>query len=528
MFWKNRINPLKRDKKLQDGDTLGAWAVDRQGAVVAVMGTGELYRYSSVQAFLAAALDYPAPYTWYTHMSNGANGDRRDVARVFDHAEAFDALADAGYTVRVFESGGRTAALEVFPPDADSTGAPVAHHSFRDLGVVLTTAVPRDAASAATKTLQRVLDLAGNVHERFGTHLEMTATRTGYQAWRRTLAEPYYRQPAAARRDIRKAYRGGYTRAFRTGNQAGTWRQYDIRSAYPAAMRRGVPVGQPVAIGQDGDRDPRYAGMPGFYYVDAFLRPRGLPVLLGWDTESKADVPLGGDYTAHVRLWVTSQEWQLAQDLGVVGGVLRGWVYPGGLANPFDQFVDTCEEWRNATTTGSANQLVKLIQNTLYGKFGTEPVQREVVISTDIPDAGEGEPFMPHYGAHAPCDVAWSRPVNTDGNAGQMVHWAAWITATVRVQVIRTIAQLGPEHVLYVDTDCIITDGEMPTGDRYGDWVLQRVYTEFQAFGGKRYVGRTIDGEQVLKHAGISGTERPQAILERLMAGEARARGDPG
>lgn len=511
-FWQNRINPLKRDKPAPHVARMGAWAIGRDG-VTAITGDGIVHQLPDVAAFAAWAVSMDAPYTWYTH-----GRARESLDRIFDDHDATAALVESGHIIHLFQSQGRCAALEVFTPEQErSTKRDKPHWSFRDLGVMLPgQSVPRDARDAAAQTLRRVHVLAATVHERFGTHLEMTATRTGYMGWRRTIANHHWRQPAAARREIRQAYKGGYTRAFTSEpHYGGTWHQYDIRSAYPAAMREGVPVGQPVAVDADHDRDNPDA--VGFYEVEAILPPRGMPVLLAWSPDG--DTPI--DAGAPTRLWVSSQELWLARDLGVVARVLHGWVYPDGLGQPFDAFVDTCEAWRDEST-GSNNALVKLIQNTLYGKFGTKPEQREVIVSPEMP---EGPEWMPYYGHAAPTDTAWYRMVDTDNRAGHMIHWAAWITASVRCKIIRTIAAIGPEHVLYVDTDCIITSAEIDTGTRYGDWVLQRVYREFTAYGGKRYHGRTVDGAEILKHAGISADE--DDILQLLMRDHERARDGP-
>lgn len=521
--WRNRIQPLKKNKGSINPACIGAFAIDRRpkraGQVTAITDGGEMHTFPSVSAFLAFALDMPAPYTWYTHLP-----ERHDLTRAIGR-HAFDGLLMAGYSVGSYETGGRAAALEVFAPDM-TMGPRTPHHSVRDLRAILrNVAVPADPVSAATVTLRRVLDLHHAVHARFGVHLEMTATRTAYQAWRRTIGRHFYRLPAQARADIRCAYRGGYTRAFTTApHHDGTWRQYDIRSAYPAAMRRGVPVGQPVRVGRDAWLRPEYRGLPGFYYAEVFLPPRGLPVLLAWSEDERRDTPT--ERGVPVRVWATSQELQLAEELGAAVGVLYGWVFPDGLDTPFDAFVDGCEAWRDAAQ-GSESDMVKLIQNTLYGKFGSNPRQKEVVFSIEPPEDAPGqERWMPHYGKNGLVPHAWERTVDADGRAGQMVHWAAWITASVRVQVIRAIVALGADNVLYVDTDCIITSGQLPTGTRYGDWVLQHVYNTFRAFAGKRYYGRTIDGRDIVKHAGIGAGSR-DPVLEMALAYEAK-HGDIG
>jgi hypothetical protein len=287
------------------------------------------------------------------------------------------------------------------------------------------------------------------IYENFHVHLGPTTSSTAYAAWLRFAPEGEYhdRQSPRIEAFLRRCYHGGVVGLNAIfGLEYGAVKSLDINSSYPANMRCGVPKGKAV-------RTYRYRrGFPGFYRTTATVPDNAiLPIVpfrspdgqLAWQT---------GTFES----CLSSAEIDYCETLGCTFIVHEGVYFPAGLTHCFDDFVDVCERLRAEFKGTPTEIVVKLMQNSLYGRFGMRTDGRECLISPDgQPDDMESI-FDPKTGETIP--HAFYKKVERD-TPYMLPHYAAWITANARILIDKACELAGREHVLYRDTDSIHTIG---------------------------------------------------------------------
>jgi len=334
--------------------------------------------------------------------------------------------------------------------------------------------------------------------EEFGTKARWTIPATALESWKRMLPPTavYWRPRADADAIFREAYYGGMvflTTQARVDDVVGI----DVNSMYPAMMEKyGVPSGTPMYVRKE------HPGKPGFYRVHAIVpeelvipplpkRLRGGGIL--WPT---------GEFDTTI----SSDELSYARDLGCTIEVVDGFVFDG-IDFVFEQFISRSKHLRYTYPRGNPlHEIGKLLQNSLYGKFGTRPVIKRYVLTAEQPngltphiDPKTGEPVDNLYWSIEKLDAPYLLP-----------HWAAWITAHARITLHRGLMAVGAHNALYGDTDSIKVRraafesaharGDLPVDPNlYGYWKLEEQYAWFQPVAPKNYLWmKEHDGIQEL------------------------------
>ena len=368
----------------------------------------------------------------------------------------------------------------------------------------------------------------------FGVEPGYSLPSSGVKAWRKTMpGDTEYRNITSwGEERIRNAYRGGRV-IVRNSHIHRAVDKYDFNSMYPAIMRdRGVPVGP-------DDWSPRpIPDRPGYLHLLVDI-PRDTPPHRCVLSDNDKRFPTGVFET-----WCTSEEWKQAELWGATQLDFIEGIYFDRLENVFGEFVDKCEMLRaTAKAEGKKplEKLVKLTQNSLYGKFG----QKRDVLSVKISRDNIGLPIDTINGGLS--DYVYEVPTETASNE-IMPHWAAWITAESRLKLCREIDNVS-DYFVYADTDSILvsvariedektnTDAiasgydllggpnvplqraqshergpTLPTGERYGQLKYEgRVY-DFFTIAPKTYSG-FVDGEHVSAAKGIPRVAATRANL---------------
>lgn len=365
----------------------------------------------------------------------------------------------------------------------------------------------------------------------YGVHIKGTIASTGYQALLRALPEDevYTRVNGSIETWFRNCYYGGRVQInAKLSEYSELINSFDINSSYPAQMRLGVPGGRPRHT--DIIREDVNGLYPGFYYGRVTMPDLPLPFIPHKNEHGQLSFPRAGKpfYT-----YLSSIE---IEYLRLLGGDIddddpkfEGFYFPEGLCYPFNAFVDMCEHTRNANKGTSTEKVIKLIQNSVYGKFGTRPEGREVIVSfgNKVPegyvlyiDLDTGEHIPNAFIREAARDAAYMLP-----------HWAAWITAQARLCLDRGIRTAGAKNVLYIDTDSIKTTPEGTArmlasdlvGKVYGQFKDEGDIKRFRAIAPKVYAGYKKDetGEYAPWFA-VKGIPAKQALeqFEDLHAGK--------
>lgn len=296
--------------------------------------------------------------------------------------------------------------------------------------------------------------------------------------------------------NFRGYYFGGRTEAFEhCAGKKGSWKVVDINSAYPFAMCEHHTAGTRFyELKGDDAMKELYKSPSSFWTVDAVSRG-ALPIR---DKKGSVRFP-------HMRGEFKCTGWEIIAGIETGTLDLISWValfpertesmreyveyYIRGKEHATEQR-DKCEA--NGDVAGyiywnTQRTLIKLILNSLYGKYGSNPEEyKEFWKGT--PD---GDDWLPYQltGENENMSMIWQRPAS---NAEFFdVALAASITGFARSQLWRAIC--GAKNVMYCDTDSLICEdyGDIDIGPELGAWDLEAVGDSLYIAGKKLYCLRT-------------------------------------
>lgn len=367
-----------------------------------------------------------------------------------------------------------------------------------------------------------VLKFDALVFENFKVHIKGTTSSTAYAAWLRTLVKDEYidRQATGVTEFMRLCYNGGLVQINAIfGHHYEETTTFDINSSYPASMKLGIPKGRAVWTRV---YVPEH---PGFYHCTVTI-PKG------------ATFPIMPARHEHNLAWargtfetyVSSIEIEHAKARGAIFTFHHGFYFPAGLLDCFSAFVGICERLRREHKKTSTETVVKLMQNSLYGRFGMRPDGRECKVSFDgVPDGYL--PVIDEDTAAAVPNVYWKAVTR---EAEYMIpHIAAWITANSRILIDLATEAAGRDLTLYRDTDSVTIIGtgvndrlKALCGDAYGMLKNEGVKYETRYHAPKCYTYRDASGVIHAVYKGIPAkmldpdTPGSMELLEALHRGE--------
>lgn len=289
------------------------------------------------------------------------------------------------------------------------------------------------------------------IENELGGEVGMTLASTSMKTFRRGyLARPIERctQTHAL---AREGYYGGNTQMF--VREAKNLHYYDINSSYPAAMMQPVPVsylgkleGKPSAMVRAGAIGMVRARVQWYEDTPYPCLPYRLPQKLVYPTGSFEGV------------W-SSEELEYAEALGCRVTWLEGeWYHTAAV---FSEYMTTLYAYRDKSSPSYSepvSYVAKLLANTLYGKFGQNPIRERIVITSGDEDYPlEARPANDDDD----CRIFY---VTEESDADYIIpQIAAVITARARIRLHRYIilADMQGATVAYVDTDSILTTADL-------------------------------------------------------------------
>lgn len=320
------------------------------------------------------------------------------------------------------------------------------------------------------------------LREHFGVNPNATFASTSLKAWQLTIPEDVYYNASdygPQEEFIRQAYYGGLVFLTDTGTYKNA-KTYDINSSYPAAMcEYGVPYGRAVSSTDYAD------GLMGIYRVRV-RAPENLRVAILLARDKRGNMR---QFSGEFDTVVTNRELIFAANHGYeILEVYEGLVWEETIF-PFNEHIGHCKEIRfSPEHKGQPLEIVaKDMQNSLYGKFGSRRTRRRMLNAASC--SGEDLIGAVPWGE----DGDWFVKEELDEEMRCMPHWAVFITAHARLRLLQTVYSIGPENVLYGDTDSITVKsgyGEnIDVGSEYGQWKLEKEWREFRAIAPKVYAG---------------------------------------
>lgn len=289
----------------------------------------------------------------------------------------------------------------------------------------------------------------------------------------------------------RKYYFGGRVECFESGHLEGDWDYIDINSAYPRAMLEGHPMGPPSYTSINYD----YESKENFFLISFIGLGGGA---LPFRTDSGLRFPTDNEPREY-----NCTCWELWTGLkhGVIDVQevieIKIWSESVSMADFINKFY---EEKLSAERTKDkkGRMQAKLIMNSAYGKFATDPRKFKEYRLTELGDIPHGDDWQ-HLSDTVGERTIWCRP--DEGETYYNVVTAASITGWVRAYMFDSLQQC--ERPVYCDTDSIICKSHsLPLGDGLGEWDLENQFTTL-AIGGKKLYGGTLkDGSEVVRSKG--------------------------
>ena len=461
---------------------------------------------NAMEHFIDDLLQYPAPCIWYSHFAS------YDWRYLLERLQAREGVViNLGlrtetdiYEVRV-EYGGEKFILRdsyaIFP------------HSLADLSKRFCPELPKldldfekekfdphnpDHVAYGRRDIEILLTglprFFEMVKENFSVWPTGTVASTALKSWQRHISDEIYNCSKYDGNElfIRQGYYGGLV--FLTDcNTHENLETYDLNSSYPASMEKyGVPYGRTFSCTDfESDR-------PGIYRVRV-KAPDDLiiPII---PARNKS----GGMrwYRGEFETVCTSNELIFAANNGYeILKVHDGLAFEKTVF-PFAEFINLCRFIRTNYKGEALEFVAKLLQNALYGKYGSRRERLKVIsaIGATLEDL-EGSAPLDEFGD-------WYVKKELDADMRCMPHWAAFITANSRLRLLQSAYTVGPENCIYGDTDSLtIKKGYghlLDVGDHYGQWKLEKEWRTFRAIAPKVYVGEIATGKNAGKYLGAA------------------------
>lgn len=354
------------------------------------------------------------------------------------------------------------------------------------------------------------------VKEHFRVWPSGTVAGTALKSWQRHIGDKIYNCQKFDNHElfIRQGYYGGLV--FLTDVNTHTdVETYDRNSSYPASMiKYGVPYGRAYEC-----RDFE-SGKMGIYRVRV-KAPDDLIIPIIPARNAKGGMRW---YRGEFDTVCTNAELIFAANNGYqIQKIYEGLAFEETIF-PFNEFIDQCRFIRE-TFKGEALEFVaKLLQNALYGKYGSRR-ERLKVLSALTSDPEELIDCAP-----LDADGLWYTRIELDESMRCMPSWAAFITAHSRLNLLQNVYNIGPENVIYGDTDSLtIKKGYghlIDVGAEYGQWKLEKEWAQFRAIAPKVYTGiigadsadgKVKKGQYLGAAKGMPRKAVDQAILRELL-----------
>lgn len=281
--------------------------------------------------------------------------------------------------------------------------------------------------------------------------------------------------------NIRLAYRGGFTwlNLLYANKIVGEGLVFDVNSLYPSVMyKRLLPYGMPIYFKGQYENDPSYPLFIQHIRCEFLIKDGHIPTIqIKKNLAFRQNEYLTSSKGEIVDLYVTNVDLKLMEEHYDLLDVeyVSGWKFKGK-TGIFNNFID---KWNyiKTTSTGAVKLLAKLMLNSLYGKFATNP------------DITGKIPYLKESGA---CgfrlgDEEYKDPIYTP--------MGVFITSYARELTIRT-AQQCYDRIIYCDTDSIhLTGTDIPDSiahmiddNRLGFWQHESTFKRAKYIRQKTYV----------------------------------------
>lgn len=298
--------------------------------------------------------------------------------------------------------------------------------------------------------------------------------------------------------EIRKAYRGGFTwlNDKYKSQEIGEGIVFDVNSLYPSVMySQPLPFGKPVFFEGEYTENKKYPLYIQRIRMGFTLKDGMIPTIqIKKSPFYKENEYLKSSAGESVELYLTNIDLTMIREHYDIYDVefIDGWMFQQ-TTGVFNQYID---KWTYEKThfEGARKLLAKLMLNSLYGKFATNP------------DITGKHPYLKEDGStgYKKNEQEFRDPVYTPMGVF-ITSWARWTTITA--------AQKCYNRIIYCDTDSIhLKDTEIPENivhlvdsKKLGFWKHESTYQNAKYLRQKTYTQNIILDKPTYKIDKIRG-----------------------
>ena len=293
-------------------------------------------------------------------------------------------------------------------------------------------------------------------------------------------------------KDIRRAYKGGYTYTNKIfqAKDVGVGLVYDVNSMYPSVMYDEVlPFGIPIFFEGEYTYDPEYPLSIQKIKADLVLKKDHIPTI-----QCKTNMYFNAteyieETNGMLTMYVTNIDLDIIKSQYDILDIeyINGYKFKG-VKGIFCEYIDKYMKMKKENT-GAKRQLAKLMLNNLYGKFASNPKTQ-----AKIPYLNENN------------EVEY-KTITAKDKDPVYTPVGIFITSYARSRIQRT-AQSVYHRFCYADTDSIhIIGREIPNIDiddkELGKWALESTFVRARFLRAKTYIEEYPDGTLNVKCAGL-------------------------
>jgi hypothetical protein len=295
---------------------------------------------------------------------------------------------------------------------------------------------------------------------------------------------------------------------------------YDVNALYPTVMANQLmPIGQPVRF--DGDIRAIDSNAYGFFYCKitspAFLEH---PILQRSIKTSNGLRTVAGLGTWQG--WIYSKEMDNAVKYGYTFEIINGYLFQKG--DLFNAFINKFYNLRLQYPKGDPmNETAKLLQNSLYGKFGMkdEITRIEILNNVTPEDKAHIAKMLELYKndivdlivlenytmiiLNDIADISFDHKLEIYHGTEINVGISSAITSYARIHMSK-FKNNSLFKVYYSDTDSVVTNTPLPeymVGNKLGQVKLEYVIKKAVFLAPKVYALITEDGQEIIKVKGL-------------------------
>ena len=273
------------------------------------------------------------------------------------------------------------------------------------------------------------------------------------------LKDDYFRATPSELLEMFNAYYGGRTEVFSRGTIK-DYNYYDFNSLYPDVMRGKYPDPNSKRINFKNTTKyiKKYEGCAKVKISVPKMKYPPLPV-----KAHKVIFPYGT-----IKGWWTNNELRYALTLGCEIKKVYKSYYFLKTCRPFKRYVTDLYNLRLKYKADKSPMevVVKLLMNSLYGKFGQKFIDRDNVVPFNHTPEELGKlEWFERIGDFLRIKQSFSEPPSYT-----IPIWASYTTSYARIKLHQSLVKYNP---VYCDTDSILTKYEAPTSDALGELKLE-------------------------------------------------------